>query len=202
MVNRLRRRQVPRTPFLIVFGCWQQRVTWMSFRSQPRDQLHQIFLRHRCAASGWPILTAPNMKKNRASCPGYGRIGIVSDLNKPFIREIARAHFFVSVIVWRILRIDHDMAIVIWRARVVAPNVCLSDLMIWIVPSGRQVGIVSKDLADFENSRRCAAVSLLLSNARLVLSGKPRAPGDAVFAKQHWKRSSHWSPIATARSFK
>src|SRR5437773_1545856 len=202
MVNRLWRRQVPRAPFLIVFGCWQQRVTWMSFRSQPRDQLHQIFLRHRCAASGWPILTAPNMKKNRASCPGYGRIGIVSDLNKPFIREIARAHFFVSVIVWRILRIDHDMAIVIWRARVIAPNVCLRDLMIRIVPAGRQVRIVSEDLSNFENSSRRATISLFLSKTRFVLPGKPRAPGNAVLAKQHWERSSHRSPIVTARSFK
>src|SRR6266403_2128170 len=202
MVNRLRRRQVPGAPFLIVFGCWQQCVTWMSVRSQPRDELHQIFLCHRRAASGWPILAAPNMKKNCASCTGHGRIGIVSDINKPFIREIARAHFFVRVIVRRILRINHDMAIVVLRARVVAPNVCLSDLMIWIVPSGRQVGIVSKDLSNFENSSRRATISLFLSKTRLVLPCRTRAPGDAVLAEEHWKRSRNSSPLSAAASFK
>src|SRR5580765_4163755 len=141
----------------------------MSVPTQPRDELDQIFLRHRCAASGGPILAAPNMKKNRAACAGHGRIGIVSDLDEPLIGEIARAHFFVRVIVGWILRIDHDMAIVIRRARVVAPNVCFSDLMIWIVPSGRQVGIVSEDLSDFENSSRRATVSLFLSKTRFVL---------------------------------
>ncbi len=142
------------------------------------------------------------MKKNRASCTGHGRIGIVSNLDEPFIREIARAHFFVRVIVRRILRVDHDMAIVMRRARVVAPNVCLSDLMIWIVPSSRQVGIVSEDLSDFENSSRRATISLFLSKTRFVLPGKPRAPSCAVLAKQHWERSSHWSPISAAASFK
>src|SRR5256885_367378 len=141
----------------------------MSVRSQPRDQLDQVFFRHRRAASSWPILAPPNVKKNRASCAGHGRVGIVSDLNEPLIREIARAHFFVRVIVGWILRIDHDMAIVIWRLRVVAPNVCLSDLMIRIVPSGRQVGIISEDLSDFENPSRRATVSLFLSKTWLVL---------------------------------
>src|SRR6266446_35259 len=174
----------------------------MSVRSQPRDALHQIFLRHRRAASGRPILAAPNMKKNCASRAGHGRIGIVSDINKPLICEIARAHFFVRVIVRWILRIDHDMAIVIRRARVIAPNVCLSDLMIWVVPSGRQVGIVSKDLPDFENSCRCATISLFLSKTRLVLPCKTRAPGDAVLAEEHWKRSRNSSPLSAAASFK
>src|SRR5258708_2940330 len=135
----------------------------MSVPSQPRDQLDQVFFRHRRAASSWPILAAPNVKKNRASYAGHGRIGIVPDLNEPFIREIARAHLFVRVIVRRILRIDYDMAIVIRRARVVAPNVCLSDLMIWVVPSSRQAGIISEDLSDFEKSSRHATISLFLS---------------------------------------
>src|SRR6266478_9383683 len=142
------------------------------------------------------------MKKNCASRAGHGRIGIVPDLNEPFIREIARAHLFVRVIVRRILRIDYDMAIVIRRARVVAPNVCLSDLMIWVVPSSRQVGIISEDLSDFENSSRRATISLFLSKTRLVLPCKTRAPGDAVLAEEHWERSSHWSPISAAASFK
>jgi hypothetical protein len=37
----------------------------------------------------------------------------VSDFNQPVIREITRAHFFVRVIVWRILGINYDMPIVI-----------------------------------------------------------------------------------------
>ena len=85
----------------------------MAFRSQPRDQLHQIFLRHRRAAGGWPIHAAANMKENRASCAGHGRIGIVPDLNQPLVREVTRAHFFVRVIVWWILRVNYDVTIVI-----------------------------------------------------------------------------------------
>src|SRR5437868_12796124 len=126
------------------------------------------------------------MKKNRASCTGHGRIGIVSNLDEPFIREIARAHFFVCVIVRRILRIGHDMAIVIRRARVVAPNVCLSDLMIWIVSASGQVGIVPEELSNFEDAGRRTAVSLFFSETCLVLPGKARAPRNSVLAEQHW----------------
>src|SRR5436309_11723218 len=174
----------------------------MAFRAQPRDQLHQIFLRHRRAASGWPVHAAPNMKKNRASRAGHRWIGIVADLNEPLIREIAGAHFFVRVIVRRIFWIDHDVTVVIGRTRIIAPNVCLGYLMILIITAGRQARSISKHLPDFENSCRCAAISLFLSKTRLVLSGQSCAPGDPVFAKQHWERSSYWSPIATARSFK
>jgi hypothetical protein len=85
----------------------------MAVRSQPRDQLHQVFPRHCRAASGWPIDAAANMKKNRASSAGHRRIGVVSDFNQPVIREITRAHFFVRVIVWWMLWINYDMPIVI-----------------------------------------------------------------------------------------
>jgi len=76
----------------------------------------------------------------------------------------------VSVIVRRIFRIDYDMAIVIWRTRIIAPNVRVGDLMIRIVGPGRQVCVVSKDLSDLENSRGRAAVSFFFAQARLVLS--------------------------------
>src|SRR5690349_2683403 len=99
------------------------------------------------------------MKKNCAPRAGHWRIGIMPDLDEPLICEIARAHFFMSVVVRRILRIDHDMAIVIRRERVVAPNVCLTDLMIWIVSASGQVGIVPEDLSNFEDAGRRAAVS-------------------------------------------
>src|SRR5205809_1027918 len=46
----------------------------MAVRSQPRDQLHQVFPRHCRTASGWPIDAAANMKKNRASCARHVRI--------------------------------------------------------------------------------------------------------------------------------
>ena len=85
----------------------------MAVRSQPRNQLYEVFLRHCRTACGWPIHAAANMKKNRASRAGYRRIGIMPDLNQPMIREVTRAHFFVRVIVGRVLRIDDDMPIVI-----------------------------------------------------------------------------------------
>jgi hypothetical protein len=62
--------------------------------------------------------------------------------------------------------------------------------------------IVSEDFAYFENSRGRSAISLLLSKAWLTLASKPRAPGEAIFAKQHWKRSGHRTPISAAGSLK
>ena len=93
------------------------------------------------------------------------------DLNQPLVSEVTRAHFFVSVIIRRIFRINQDMPIVVRRTRVIAPNVRFSDLMIRIIRSSRQVRIVSENLSDLENSRRRAAISLLLSKTRLVLPG-------------------------------
>ena len=126
----------------------------MPFCSQPDDQLHKIFLRHRRAASRRPIHAAADMKKNRASCARHWRIGVVTNLHQPVISEIARAHFFVCVIIRRIFRIDHDVPIVVRRARVIAPNVCFRHLSIWIVAAGRQLRFVSENLTDLENARR------------------------------------------------
>ena len=94
----------------------------------------------------------------------------MSDLDQPVIGKIARAHFFVSVIVRRILRINYDVAIVIRRARIIAPNICIGDLTIGIVAAGGQLCFVSEDLSDRENSRWRAAVSFLFPKAWLVLS--------------------------------
>jgi len=91
------------------------------------------------------------------------------DLNEPVIGEIARAHFFVRVIVWRIFWINHNMAIVVRRARVIAPNVCFGHLMVTIVGSGRQVRIVSENLADLENSSRRSPVALFFSKSGFIL---------------------------------
>src|SRR5438094_10578344 len=70
--------------------------------------------------------------------------------------------------------------------------------MIWIITARRQLRIVSKDLANFENSGGCATISLLFSKTWLVLPQQTRAPGEAVFSKQHCKRSSQSSPLSAA----
>src|SRR5439155_7293026 len=141
----------------------------MSLRSQPGDHFYKVVLRHGRAAGGSPVDAAPDVKKDGATGSGYRRIGIVSNLDQPVIGKIARAHFFVSVIVRRILRINYDMAIVVRRTRIIAPNVCLGDLMIRIVGAGRQVCVVSKGLSDRENSRGRAAVSFFFAKAQLVM---------------------------------
>ena len=187
---------------MIILSGRQQRVARMAPRSQPVDQLHEVLLRHSCAASGRPIQTASNVKKNRAARAGHRRIRIVADLDQPVIREIARAHPFVRIIVGRIFRINHDMPIIVRRSRVIAPDVRFSHLMIWIVGPGRQVRIVSENLADFENSRRRSTVSLFFSKARLILASQTCSPRNAIFAKQHRERSSHRRPIPAPRSLK
>src|SRR4026207_395154 len=174
----------------------------MPFRSKPGNQFYKIFLRHRRATSGRPIHAAPDMKKNRAACAGHGWIGIVANLNEPVISEIARAHFFVCVIVWRILRINYDMPVVVRRARVIAPNVRLRHLMVWIVATGRQTRIVSKNLTNLENACRRATIALFLSKTGFTLTREPGAPGEPVFSKQHRKRSRHRAPITATRAFK
>ena len=126
----------------------------------------------------------------------------MANLDEPVISEIARAHFFVCVIVWWILRVNYDMPVIVRRARVIAPNVRLRHLMVWILATGRQPGFVSKDLANLENACRRATVAFLLSKPRLILPREPGAPGESVFSKQHWKRSRHRTPITATRAFK
>src|SRR5206468_12589491 len=113
-----------------------------------------------------------------------------------------RAHFFVCVIVRRILRVNYDMPVVVRRARVIAPNVGLRYLMVWIVATGRQMRFVSKNLPDLENACRRATIALFLSKAGFVLAGEAGAPGEPVFSKQHRKWSSHCAPITAVRAFK
>ena len=85
----------------------------MSVRSQPGDHFYKIVLRHGRATGRRSIHAAPDVKKDGATRSGHGRIRIVSDLDQPVIGKIARAHFFVTVIVGRILRINYDVSIVI-----------------------------------------------------------------------------------------
>jgi hypothetical protein len=157
----------------------------MPLRAQPGDQLHKIRLRHRRTASRRSIYTAPDMEENRAAGSWDRRIGIVPNLDEPVIRKIARAHSFVRVIFWRIPGINHDMPIVIRRARVIAPNVRFRHLMVWIVGSGRQLRLVSEDLPDLEYSRRRSSISLLFPKTGLVLSGKACSPGNSFLSKQN-----------------
>src|SRR4029077_16056088 len=174
----------------------------MSFRTKPGDELYKIFLWHRRAASGRPIYAAADMKKNRAPCARYWWIGIVADFDEPVISKITGTHLFVRVIIRWIFWINHNVPIVIRRSGVIAPNVCLSHLMVWIVAAEGQVRLVTKNLTNLENARRRATVAFFLSKTRLVLSGQPCAPRKAVFAKQHRKRSSHSCPTSTTRTFK
>src|SRR6266404_9230274 len=101
------------------------------------------------------------------------------------VGKISRAHFFVSEIVRWILRIDHDVSVVIGRARIVAPNVGFGDLMIRIIPARRQFGVVSKNFSDRENSGWGAPVPLFLMQTWLVLAGETAAPRQPTLPEQH-----------------
>src|SRR5438552_2279621 len=173
-----------------------------SLPPKPGDQLYKIFLCHCRAASGRPIHAAADVKKNRAPCARHWWIGIVADFDKPVISKITGTHLFVRVIIRWIFWINHNVPIVIRRSRVIAPNVCLSHLMVWIVAAGGQARLVTKNLTNLENACRSATVPLFLPKARLVLSGQPCAPRNAIFAKQHRKRASHGCPISATCTFK
>src|SRR5437899_11323907 len=157
----------------------------MTRRAQPFDQPNKIGFGHGRAAGRRPVQTAPDVKKNRTACARHRRIGIMPDLNEPAISKIARAHFFMRVVVGWIFRVNDNVPIVMWRARVVAPNVRFGHLMIWIIRAWRQVCVVTENLADLENTRRRATVALLFVKTGLVLAGQTCSPGESTFSKQH-----------------
>src|SRR4051812_27317894 len=97
--------------------------------AQPRNRFHQLRLGHCPAAGRRPVFAAANMEKNRAAGAWNWRIGVVSNVDEPMISEIARAHFFVAVIVRRIFWIDYYMPVVIRRTRIIAPDVSLGYVM-------------------------------------------------------------------------
>ena len=59
------------------------------------------------------------------------------DFNEPMISEIARAHFFVRVIIGRIFGVNYDMPVIIWGPRVIAPNIRIRHLMIRVIGASR-----------------------------------------------------------------
>ena len=85
----------------------------MPRRAQPSDDSHEVWLRHGCATRRRAIHSAANMKKNSAACTGDWRVGIMPDLDEPVIREIARAHFLMRVIIRRVVGIDDDVPVVV-----------------------------------------------------------------------------------------
>ncbi len=174
----------------------------MPLRPQPSYQLYEVCFGHSRATSRGPIQTAPNMEENRAADSGNRWIGIVPDFNEPVICKIARAHFFVRIIVGRIFRINYDMAIIVRRSRVIAPDVCFSYLVIWIIGAWRQIRVVPENLADLEDSRRRSSIAFFFPKARLVLSSEACSPGNSIFAKQNRERSTHKLPISATRSLK
>ena len=115
---------------------------------------------------------------------------------EPTISEITASHFFVAVIVRRVLRVNHDVPVVIRRTRVVAPDIGFRYLMKRIVGAGWQCSIVGKNFAYPENPSRGSAVALVFSETGLVLAGDAAPPGETVFPKQHRHRSRMRLPLA------
>src|SRR5437763_563127 len=108
----------------------------------------------------------------------------------------------MCVIVRRIFRINHDVAIVVGRSRIITPNVCIGDLMIRIVGAGRQLCVISEDLPDRENSCGCTTVSLFFVQPWLVLTCDPCSPRKTILAEQYGKWSGRNVPVAAARPLK
>ena len=194
-------RQIPSLPFFFVLDRGEKCVTGMSIFPQPGNDLYQVRLGHGRAPGGRPVDPAANVKKYRAAIARNGRIGIVTNLDEPMISEIARAHFLVAIIVRRIFWINHDVTIVIGRARIVAPKIGVADLMKWIIAARRELGIVSVDFSDPKNARRRTAIAFLFAKARLILTGQASSPGNAILAKQHRERRGHRVPSASPRPF-
>ena len=101
------------------------------------------------------------MKEDCAAIAGHWRIGIVTDFDQPPICEISASHFFVAVVIRRILRVDYDMPIVIRRTRIVAPDIGFGNLMKWIVCSRWQRGIIGKNFPNPKNTSRRTTIPLM-----------------------------------------
>ena len=124
------------------------------------------------------------------------------DLNQPLISKISRAHFFVAVIVWRIVWINDDMPIVVGRSRIVTPYIGFGYLMVGVIAPRGQMRVVSKDLTDLEDASRRSSVTLLFLKSRFILTSESPAPGDAIFSKEYRERSGNRSPSPAARTLK
>src|SRR5207302_4746878 len=106
----------------------------------------------------------------------------------------------LCVIVRRSFRIDDDVSVISWRPRIVAPNVGLGDLMIWIISARRQFRVVTENLADGKNSGRRTAIAFLLVQTLLALSYDPASPSQTIFAEQNRHRRRNRSPRSAARA--
>src|SRR5207248_6108499 len=106
------------------------------------------------------------------------------------IGEIAGAHFFVAVIIGRIVRIDHDVAVIVWRTRIVTPDIGVAYLTERIIGAGRQRCIIGINFANSKNSGWRTTIALVFAQPLLTLSGDAAAPGQSALAKQHRHRSS------------
>src|SRR5213078_2765540 len=93
-----------------------QYVAWVPRRTHPRDHFYQVRFSHGRATGRGPVDAAANVEKYRAARSRHGWIRVMPDLDEPMVGEIPRTHFFVGVIVGRILCVDHDVAIIIRRA--------------------------------------------------------------------------------------
>src|SRR5262245_50789076 len=70
--------------------------------------------------------------------------------------------------------------------------------MVRIVGAGRQLCVVSKNLADRENTGWRAPISLFLTEARLALPCESCSPGEPVLTEQRRKWSDDNLPVAAA----
>ena len=108
------------------------------------------------------------MEKNGAAGAREWRIGIVTDLDQPPIREIAVPHFlFLEPGRW-ILRVDDNMLVVLRMMRIIDPRVARSDRAEWIIRARGQRRIVRVNFADAENPRRRASVAFRFMGPGLI----------------------------------
>ena len=116
------------------------------------------------------------------------------DFDEPAMRRIVQAHFLFLKPRRRIVRVHHNMLIVVWQGWIVDPCVGLRDRVKWIscaIGQGRIVGI---DLANPENACRRAFVAFGLLGSGLVRAKNTASPGEATLAVEHAKRGRGWTP--------
>src|SRR6185369_11443532 len=91
---------------------------------------------------------------------------------------------------------NRDEAIVVGTLHIIDPRIRLRDLVEGKIGAGRQLSVVSVDLADLENTGRRAAIAFGFAQAGFTLPGQTRAPGEPVFAEEDRPRRRDRLPVA------
>lgn len=157
----------------------------MPRRPQPLDDLDEVWFIHCSAATGRTVWAAPDVEKNGTARTRHRRVGVVPDLEKPFIGKVSVAHFlFFKPRGNTFPGVDHHMPIVEGIGWIVRPRIPSPHLVVGNTCTRRGLGRIAIELANRKASGGSPAIPLLLELSPGVEQGTP-APGKPLATQQY-----------------